>query len=154
MKILLDLDGVLNVPCGEVLVRDHDALWTINKNVLDWIQTTKAEIIWMSAWQDEANYLNEFLGIKDFKTTDSILQKDKINNFESDPISRKIKAIDHIVNKYEDHIVVSIDDEFDLERILENHVHIKTDSDIGLCTHHFDYLNKLYEHEKSQTLTY
>lgn len=148
--ILLDLDGVINIFGMDferelTIIRNGANVWRVPSETIEFIkelsQREDVEIYWLSSWQEEANILNKNIGIKDFKTTDSI---HKSNNLSINNI--KLNQIDYFKQRFEDSIVISIDD--DLKETNAD-FHICPDSKVGLTKKEFNIiLNLLNERNK------
>ena len=83
--ILLDIDGVFNslgvIDFDNRTIISHPwGKWQIkNENIefLKLLSTTKTKIYWISSWEEESNYINKFLKIKDFE----YIPKEKVKDF-------------------------------------------------------------------------
>lgn len=103
--ILLDIDGVIS-PLGQVynpiLIQHPYGTWAIPEHIILWLfkNYENYEIVWASTWEEESNFINRDLGIKDFNfieftENNSIWFKfDSIKNFVSGQKNRTIILID------------------------------------------------------------
>lgn len=90
---MLDIDGVFNslgvIDFGNRKIITHPwGMWQVkNENVkfLKYLSTTKAKIYWISSWEEESNYINDFLNIEDFEC----IPKEKVEHFVKKRIFKK-----------------------------------------------------------------
>ena len=81
--LVLDIDGVFNslsTIVGErYLIKHKYGTWQITKENAEFLKhiSALAKCYWISTWQDESNVINDYLGIKHFK---SIYTGDKIKD--------------------------------------------------------------------------
>lgn len=115
MKIvLLDIDGVFN-PIKKldkpIIVKHPWGLWQIAEENIEFLKflSENCECYWISTWGQESNYLNRYIGIKEFEC----VYKD---------------SKEQTVKKFTKPIDIIIDDELELPLTL----HINPDSMLGL----------------------
>lgn len=81
--LFLDIDGVFNslsyINGERYLIKHEYGTWQISKDNADFLKEISklAKCYWISTWQDESNVINDYLGIKHFK---SIYTGDKIKD--------------------------------------------------------------------------
>lgn len=110
MKILLDIDGVLNTGFlleKETQIIDFDwGKWRVPTDLLDMLKNEQENLdfIWCSTWLDMSNAINKYLGIETFEYIDVI-------SFSSDFTWQKSKAIAEYCYAHSDEQILLIDDD-------------------------------------------